>query len=120
MDLISLAVAILFLMVAYLVFDKFIRDDSEESLDSKILGGVIPSGDQSESKSKDDKVTVSEVVYTQDYYPWWRSTRWWNYDGHLYQKPYYNYFRRPYYNNYWLAGKPLIIGGKRYYKRQFW
>jgi len=38
---------------------------------------------------------VKEVVYTQDYYPWWRSTRWWNYDGWLYQKPYYNYFRRP-------------------------
>lgn len=64
--------------------------------------------------------TKSEVIYTQDYYPWWRSTRWWNYDGWLYQKPYYNYWRRPYYYNYWYSGRPLIIGGKRYYRRNYW
>jgi hypothetical protein len=33
------------------------------------------------------RTAKSEVVYTQDYYPWWRSTRWWNYDGWLYQRP---------------------------------
>ena len=61
-----------------------------------------------------------QVVYTQDYYPWWRSTRWWNYDGWLYQKPYFNYWRRPYYYNYYFSGRPTIVGGKRYYRRNFW
>jgi len=63
---------------------------------------------------------ASEVVYTQDYYPWWRSTRWWNYDGWLYQRPYYSFWRRPYYHNYWSSSKPQIIGGKKYYKREYY
>lgn len=66
------------------------------------------------------RTAKSEVVYTQSYYPWWRSTRWWNYDGWLYQKPYYNYWRRPYYYNYWRSGQPLIVGDKKYYRRNYW
>jgi hypothetical protein len=66
------------------------------------------------------RTAASEVVYTQDYYPWWRSTRWWNYDGWLYQRPYFNYWRRPYYYNYFTSSRPKIIGGKAYYNREHW
>lgn len=128
--MLSIALAIFFLVVAYILFEKYFGngDDQRETLENKAI--PIASGTESEeyggggqSKVVADEVpdsTVKETVYTMDYYPWWRSTRWWNYDGWLYQKPYYNYWRRPYYYNYWYSGRPLIIGGKRYYKRNFW
>lgn len=83
MDILSIALAIFFLVVAYILFDRFMDNSEKEEENNP----------NHENVSADQK--VKEVVYTTDYYPWWRSTRWWNYDGWLYQKPYYNYWRRP-------------------------
>jgi len=130
MDLVSIVLAVIFLIAIYLLFQRFMTNDTENydqppeeiDIDGDVNGydSTKLTVDVDQSSNQKDKEVVKETVYTQDYYPWWRSTRWWNYDGWLYQKPYYNYWRRPYYYNYWYSGRPLIIGGKRYYKRQYW
>lgn len=121
MDTKSVVIVVLFLALAYFVFVKFYQPEKAllEALEGEAEGKKTVSAVEGSGPAVPGQ-TVKEVVYTQDYYPWWRSTRWWNYDGWLYQKPYYNYWRRPYYYNYWYSGRPLIIGGKRYYHRQFW
>lgn len=121
MDLASIAMAIIILIIVYMIFNRFMNNEDYDQAENVNIG--YNSNKQIVSVDIDEKIpkeSVKEVVYTQDYYPWWRSTRWWNYDGWLYQKPYYNYWRRPYYYNYWYSGRPLIIGGKRYYNRQYW
>lgn len=125
MDILTIAIALFIFMMSFIIFDKYINKEClEQKMDNSIETPITEQSDKSIVKQSDDNElgddTVKEVIYTQDYYPWWRSTRWWNYDGWLYQKPYYNYWRRPYYYNYWYAGRPLIIGGKRYYRRQYW
>jgi hypothetical protein len=128
MDLVSIVLAVIFLIVIFLLFQRFMMNNTENydqpsddvDVDVDVNGYDSTKITVDVDESNKNKDVVKETVYTQDYYPWWRSTRWWNYDGWLYQKPYYNYWRRPYYYNYWYSGRPLIIGGKRYYKRQYW
>lgn len=102
MDLVSISIAIFFLVIAYVTFCRFMKDperlDEVQMVDSTSSTPSTPPEVSATLASNSDAIPdakVKEVVYTQDYYPWWRSTRWWNYDGWLYQKPYYNYFRRP-------------------------
>ena len=92
MDVTNIAMAVFFFALAYIMFSKYIFGEDDET--KSVVVPLLPK----KNPEKSDQVTpdsVKEVVYTQDYYPWWRSTRWWNYDGWLYQKPYYNYWRRP-------------------------
>jgi len=129
MDLLTIALAIFFVVMSYVMFDTYMNkvdgtEDTSRAFYSSApttstpqMHSAPPSGARNNDAVADE--SAKEVIYTQDYYPWWRSTRWWNYDGWLYQKPYYNYWRRPYYYNYWYAGRPLVIGGKRLYKRRF-
>jgi len=122
-NLLTVVVGLFFLGVLYnLLIDN--KNKTDISFMEKLAGGEkkMTEGDFGHSGTTHDsgRAATSEVVYTQDYYPWWRSTRWWNYDGWLYQKPYYNYWRRPYYASYWRSGKPLIVGGKRYYRREYY
>ncbi len=107
--MLNIALALFFFMVSYILFDTYINqaDNSvgmeEEGEpfngdDTIVTDSLVNEVDTVRSKLADQKPgegdTAKEVIYTQDYYPWWRSTRWWNYDGWLYQKPYYNYWRR--------------------------
>lgn len=95
MDFVTISIAVFFLVLAYVVFQKYL-DDEPEMLDGKSATTIVanqgvrsPPGVTAaplNSESVPDE-KVSEVVYTQDYFPWFRSTRWWNYDGWLYQKP---------------------------------
>ena len=88
MDFVSLSIAVFFLVLAYIVFQKYIGDEPEQldgnptALTADAGVSVAPANTEGIPDEK-----VSETIYTQDYYPWWRSTRWWNYDGWLYQKP---------------------------------
>lgn len=145
MDLLSVALALFFLVVSYILFERYIQGDNYERItqdgapmmgNPEAVGGVMAEPGNPETNggaggmvadvmtsasngSVGESPLVREVVYTQDYYPWWRSTRWWNYDGWLYQRPYFNHWRRPQFANYWSEGRPLIVDGKRYYKRDF-
>lgn len=88
MDMLSVSLAIFFLIVAYILFDKYMGTDrvTREALGENASPAEV--GENSSGKeSANEDGTVKETVYTMDYYPWWRSTRWWNYDGWLYQKP---------------------------------
>lgn len=125
MDFLSIALALFFLVVSYILFERYVQGDNFEKITEapgvkKVVGGNgSNTGSVANNTAENGNVLKREVVYTQDYYPWWRSTRWWNYDGWLYQKPYYNYWRRPYYYNYFMAGRPLILDGKRYYQKNY-
>lgn len=121
MQLVTVALGVFFLIFVYLLLDSFNRQNTMKNYGDLVTADGMAIKEQPPGTDlKSGRDAVSEVVYTQDYYPWWRSTRWWNYDSYLYQKPYYNYWRRPYYYNYWYSGRPLIIGGKRYYRRRYW
>lgn len=111
---ISISAIIVFLIIAWVIYVKFYEGNAAV-----------------ESFEEDDNTSVKMIIaeepgcttrskYITDMYPWWRSTRWWNYDGWLYQSPYYNYWRRPQYYNMWINNKPHIIGGKRFYQRSFY
>lgn len=136
MDALNIALAMFFFMVTYILFKNCIdspnanhiegyRSLERLELDPNESGSTDPderlpmTKGVGSSLDKSDGQTTKEVIYSSSYYPWWRSTRWWNYDGWLYQKPYYNYWRRPQFYNYYYSGKPLVIGGKRYYKRDY-
>ena len=137
MDILNIALAMFFFMVTYVCFTSYVNGppvgfmgrhgNPVEKLESELLPAGYAAPDERHPATKGlgapikkgDGQTTKEVIFTQDFYPWWRSTRWWNYDGWLYQKPYYNYWRRPNYYNYWYSGRPLIIGGKRYYQREY-
>jgi len=116
---------ILLVLVAYFVYDflyggvNFERIDVDSKALTSSTNDVIGyNGEIIAPNSVDpDSPTVREVVYTQEYYPWWRSNRDFAVDGWLYQKPYYNYWRRPYYYNYYMSGRPVISGGKLNYNR---
>ncbi len=91
MDFVSISIAIFFLVIAYVTFQRFMND-SERLDDVQMVdttSGSVPAVTPTVAANSDavPDAKVKEVVYTQDYYPWWRSTRWWNYDGWLYQKP---------------------------------
>lgn len=119
MELYTIALGVFFLVFVYLLIDSFQNQQNMKDYVGLESSGSVPTP-PGQKMSGNDRTAVSEVVYTQDYYPWWRSSRATNVDGWLYQKPYYNYWRRPYYYNYWYAGRPLIIGGKRHYRRRYW
>mgnify|MGYP003148235247 CR=1 FL=1 len=97
MDFVSISIAVFFLVLAFVIFQKYLGDEPE-MLDGSAVVQTAATGQPGESVSTIAKVLASnteevpedkvkEVVYTQDFYPWYRSTRWWNYDGWLYQKP---------------------------------
>ena len=120
MDLLSVALALFFFMVTYVLYDNYMNSQSSELLDTNsttLPKGYLAPDEIHPALAEGD--TTTENIYVQSYYPWWSSARQWNYDGWLYQMPYYNYWRRPSYYNYWSSSAPLIIGGKRVYKRDY-
>ena len=105
MNVLNLALAAFFFMVTYILFCNFLSGDVDANPMEMLEDTPLPTGYAGPDErhpatkgvgsaiKKDNKNkkgaghTTKEVIYTQDYYPWWRSTRWWNYDGWLYQKP---------------------------------
>jgi hypothetical protein len=112
---VSLTAIIVFLTIAYVIYVKFYEGKGTENFEETDETAVNMLSIDQESP---DCVTRSK--YITDMYPWWRSTRWNNVDGWLYNAPSYGYWRRPSYYNYYVTSKPTIIGGKRFYQRSFY
>jgi hypothetical protein len=112
---VSITAIIVFLIIAHFTYVKFYEGKPKENFEETDATAVNMLTIDQESP---DCVTRSK--YVTDMYPWWRSTRWWNVDGTLYNTPYYSMYRRPQYYNYWISSKPTIIGGKRFYQRSFY
>lgn len=72
MDPLSIASAIFLLSITYLLFVKFFKVDHDNTKENFVQSDIV--SDQTTS-------------YTRDFYPWWKTPRWFNYDGWLYQKP---------------------------------
>jgi hypothetical protein len=101
MDILHIALAIFLFVLSYIFFTQYIGTCGSESFDNQddynkalqTLGVNTPDDGPDPDVAPQEKTPGEgelgkDTVYVENsYFPWFKSTRWWNYDGWLYQKP---------------------------------